>query len=190
MSYPALLMAPIALLLPLATADAPVAPKADGLSPEAAEQEPSAIDSGGERTFRIYLEARGPVSEGQVRIEQRVVVRIAPRPQASRQDLLAQLPRGEVATRLEERRMGKCVPIQRIAGVGTSSDNRLILFMSDRRIVSARLEKSCKPEDFYSGFYVERNDDGMLCVNRDELQSRAGAKCGLDRFSELVAVQD
>jgi hypothetical protein len=182
-------MASLALLLPLAAAYGPAVPGGH-LSPEAGEEAPTAFDTGEEATYRVSLEAIEPPRVGQVRIEQRVVIRISPRPRATRQELLAQLPRGEVATRLEERPMGNCVAVQRIAGVGTSNDNRLILFMSDRRIVSARLEKSCKPEDFYSGFYVERNDDGMLCVKRDELQSRAGAKCGVDSFRQLVAVPD
>jgi hypothetical protein len=190
MLNPASLMASVALFLPLAAAQAPVAVPADGLAPEAVEQEPAAFDSGEDAAYRVSLEANRAPKVGQVRIEQRVVIRISPRPRATRQDLLAQLPRGEVATRLEERPMGKCVAVQRIAGVGTTNDNRLVLFMNDRRIVSARLEKSCKPEDFYSGFYVERNEDGMLCVKRDELQSRAGAKCGVDSFRQLVAVPD
>jgi len=190
MPNPAFFMGSIILLLPLAAANTPLAPQVRQLAPDGADEAPGAFDTGADRTYRVQLEARVPAREGQVRIEQRVVIRIAPRPRSSRQDLLAQLPRGEVATRLEERPMGKCVPVKRIAGVGTSSDNRLILFMSDRRIVSARLEKACKPEDFYSGFYVERSEDGNLCVDRDELQSRAGAKCGVNAFKELVAVRE
>lgn len=190
MIYPAAILAPAALLLPFAATDLPRAAPAQMLAPETAGQAPTAFATDDDRGLRIFLDARQPSSEGQVSIEQRIVVRIAPRAQPSRQDLLSQLPRGQEASRLEERGMGKCVQIQRIAGVGTSSNNRLILFMSDRRIVSARLEKACKPEDFYSGFYVERNDDGMLCVKRDELRSRAGAKCGVDRFHQLVAVRE
>jgi len=189
MFNPAILLAPVALLLPFAAANVPGG-EANGLAPDAAELEAPALGSGEERPFRTQLDARQAAPENQVSIEQRVTVRITPRPPQSRQDLLAQLPRGEVATRLEERGMGRCVAIQRIAGVGTANNNRLILFLSDRRIVSAVLEKSCKPEDFYSGFYVERNDDGMLCVKRDKLQSRAGAKCGLNAFHQLVAVRD
>ena len=190
MLHPASSLASIALLLPLAAAYGPAALPVDRLAPGAADEAPAAFDTGEDNTYRVSLEATEPPRVGQVRIEQRVVIRISPRPRATRQELLAQLPRGEMATKLEERPMGKCVSVQRIAGVGTSNDNRLILFMSDRRIVSARLEKSCKPEDFYSGFYVERNEDGMLCVKRDELQSRAGAKCGVDAFRQLVAVPD
>ncbi|HSG34167.1 MAG TPA: hypothetical protein VLA37_06495 [Sphingomonadaceae bacterium] len=186
----AILLAQAALVMQLALAQAPQGAPKDRLSPEAAEQEMTAFDKGEDRPFRVMLDAREPQKSGQVRIEQRVTVRITPRPQASRQDLLAQLPRGEAATRIEERVMGKCVRVSRISGVQTGNENKLILFLRDRRILTARLEKTCKPEDFYSGFYLERNEDGMLCINRDLLQSRAGTKCAVDQFRQLVAVEE
>lgn len=85
--------------------------------------------------------------------------------------------------------MADCVPIKGINGVQPGSGNRLVLFMADRRMVSARLEKSCRARDFYSGFYLERNEDGKLCVSRDKLQSRSGTSCELTRMRELVAVE-
>ena len=42
--------------------------------------------------------------------------------------------------------------------------------------LAATLEPSCVASSFYSGFYVERNADGRLCVSRDQLQSRARRK--------------
>ena len=128
---------------------------------------------------------RAPVQE-QVRIEQRMTIRIAPHGAAPVAPVLVPLPRAGMPPRLEERRMGKCLPISGIAGVQAESGNRLLLFMRDRRIVSAELEKSCRARDFYSGFYVERNADGQICVERDKLQSRAGANCSLTRLRQLV----
>ena len=86
--------------------------------------------------------------------------------------------------------MDKCIPVERIAGVQTGSGNRLLLFLRDRRIVTASLEKSCRARDFYSGFYLERNEDGKLCADRDKLQSRSGANCEIDRMRQLVAVSE
>ena len=54
----------------------------------------------------------------------------------------------------------------------------------------AQLEKACSARDFYSGFYVEPSRDGNLCVSRDELQSRSGAKCELSALHRLEAVRD
>lgn len=126
----------------------------------------------------------------QVRIEQRVVVRISPQPAAARQDLAAQMPRSEQVTRYEERRIGKCLPIEGIAAVQSGSGNRLVLFLRDQRMVSLSLDKNCRGRDFYSGFYVERHKDGKICVERDKLQSRTGVKCEIERFRQLVEVRD
>lgn len=134
--------------------------------------------------------ARPQASEYQVRIEQRVTVRIVPQSRVSRQSLMAEIPQPPQPTRFEERKIGKCVAIDNIAGVQTGSGDRLVLYLRDRRMVSARLEKACRSRDFYSGFYLERNKDGMLCVDRDKLQSRAGANCELNRLRELVPASD
>lgn len=125
----------------------------------------------------------------QVRIEQRVVIRITPQPSAARQNLLAEMPQRASTTRFEERGKEKCVPLEDIAGVQTGSGNRLVLFMRDRRMLSVNLEKSCRARDFYSGFYVEKSKDGRLCVSRDKLQSRTGASCAVEVMRELVEVR-
>ena len=62
--------------------------------------------------------------------------------------------------------------------------------MRDRRILSVALERACNARNFYSGFYVERNEDGQLCARRDVLQSRAGASCRVTQLNRLVAVHD
>ena len=86
--------------------------------------------------------------------------------------------------------MDRCVPIAGISGVQTGNGNRLLLFLRDQRIISVNLERACRARDFYSGFYIERNADGKLCVDRDKLQSRSGAKCEVERMRQLVAVDD
>ncbi|MEO1220588.1 MAG: hypothetical protein AAFY42_04450 [Pseudomonadota bacterium] len=122
----------------------------------------------------------------QVRIEQRVTIRITPIRQSNRNNLLAQLPRRGVTGAFEEREMGTCVPVSGIAGVQTGTGNKLLLFLRDQRIVSVNLERGCRARDFYSGFYIERSEDGRLCVKRDQLQSRSGAKCEVERMRRLV----
>ncbi|HTN15308.1 MAG TPA: hypothetical protein VL094_10930 [Sphingomonadaceae bacterium] len=131
-----------------------------------------------------------PDENAQVRIEQSVTIRISPRAAASQRDILAQLPQGRSSTHVEERKFGNCISAEGIAGVATSADNRLLLFMRDRKVISAALEKACSARDFYSGFYVQHTEDGMLCVKRDKIHSRAGAKCELKQFRQLVAVRD
>ena len=124
----------------------------------------------------------------QVRIERRVIMRITPQPGNSRRGFLSQLPR-QTAPRVVERPHGECVDAGEIVGVADRG-SRLVMYMRDRQIISAELEKACSPRDFYLGFYVERSPDGQLCVNRDRLMSRAGAKCRIADFHRLIAVAD
>jgi hypothetical protein len=133
---------------------------------------------------------RGGQISRQVRIEQRVIIRITPQRQGNRNNLLARLPERGLSTRYEEREMDRCLAVSGISGVQTGNGNRLLLFLSDQRIVSVNLERACRARDFYSGFYIERNEDGQLCVDRDELQSRSGAKCEVERMRQLVAVNE
>ena len=84
--------------------------------------------------------------------------------------------------------MDQCLPAGNIVGV-SDSGSRLVIYMRDRSLISAQLEKACSPRDFYLGFYVERNADGQLCANRDRLMSRAGAKCRISELNRLVAVR-
>lgn len=122
----------------------------------------------------------------QVRIKRSVTIRITPYRQSNRNSLLAQLPRRGVAREYEEREMANCVPVSGIAGVQTRTGNQLLLFLRDERIINLNLARGCEARDFYSGFYVERNEDGRLCVKRDLLQSRSGAKCEVERMRLLV----
>lgn len=172
----------------------PEIPAPDAALP-AAPQKPSGQSKPGSEAKQ--LDAMSPLNAlhdqrvwSQIRIEQRVVVRISPQRPSNRQNLLAQLPQRALNSRFEERDMGECVPVAGIAGVQTGSGNRLLLFMRDSKIMSLNLEKACRARDFYSGFYVERAEDGNLCIDRDKLQARNGAKCEVSRLRQLVAVSE
>ena len=80
-----------------------------------------------------------PQTQYQVRIEQRVVIRIAPSPRATREEMLSRLPRRDMDTSYQEVELGSCVPLDKIAGVAPVQQNRLLLFMRDRRVLSAAL---------------------------------------------------
>lgn len=185
----AALVVSMVLALPAAVGGGGAAPDAD-IARSAPDQ--TSIPDGEIATaqpFASLLQRYEPESNEQVRIEQRVIIRVAPA-RRIRQDLIADMRQGEAGTRFRERPMKRCVPMANIAGVQNGPENRLILFMRDRNIVSASLEKACSVRDFYSGFYVERSTDGLLCSGRDTLQSRTGASCGVRRLAHLVAVKD
>ncbi len=164
---------------PAETADGRVALAADGPFAETRGDESGSLLS-------VISTLSNDVAN-QVSIEQRLIIRIAPQaPAPQRSGIVADLPRRALSSKLEEKSMGKCVPVAGIAGVQIAQDNKLVLFMRDTRIVSAGLDKGCTARDFYSGFYVARTGDGMMCTGRDKLQSRNGANCKLGKLKQLV----
>ena len=182
-------LAPLALLLPLGTSgdlDLNWGKKRADL--DSAEVEMTAGPSSKIREASNTEILLPPDIAYQVRIERRVTVRISPRRSAPRQNLMGDLEQPSTPVRYQEGENTDCVSINSIAGVQTGSGNRLVLYLRDQNMISARLEKSCRARDFYSGFYVERQDDGNICINRDKLLSRAGAKCELSGMRELVPV--
>lgn len=194
MTFAAALFAPLALLLPGMGEVGEAAPAAAPAEATAAPQGsafPFVLGAGAREyaDWHELAENFRSQTQNQVQIEQRMTIRIIPRP-APRVSFLTALPNGEVETHLVEKKMSKCVPVSGIAGVQVSGANNLILFMRDQRMVNAALERSCRARDFYSGFYLQRSTDGKLCVDRDTLLSRSGANCKLTRFRQLVAADD
>lgn len=185
------LTAPAALILPAMAAAGSGVPTGEAQGVPASAPQCDATPALTEPPVMSPLSAlRNSSIARQVRIEQRVVVRITPRPPAARQNLLADLPQREIAPRFEERRKEKCLTLEGIAGVQTGSGNRLVLYLRDQRMISVSLEKACRARDFYSGFYVEKSKDGRLCAERDKLQSRTGARCEIEAMRQLVEVRD
>jgi hypothetical protein len=133
-----------------------------------------------------------PMDAEQVSIQQRVTIRVSPRPAPMAMD--AMMFENELDSsrgpRFIERKMGKCLDIDAIAGVQAIDNSRLLLILRDRRMVSAKLEKGCQGREFYSGFIVARNADAQICVGRDKLQSRSGMGCQVSGFRQLVPVGD
>jgi hypothetical protein len=196
MSFVAALLAPLVMLMPLpkvgqASGQAErervaVEAPAGGLALPAEASFPAfdELDAG---IFQQIVQSFQAQGQNQLRIEQRVTIRIAPRaappPQAN---MMMDLPQRPLPPRMTERDMGRCLAVAGIAGVQVGHGNRLILFMRDRRVISAALERSCSARDYYSGFYVEQNTDGQICVRRDSLLSRSGANCKLTQLRQLV----
>lgn len=126
----------------------------------------------------------------QVRIEQRMIIRIAPRMPGQMFAMPPGPPPQQQPLRFYERKTDKCLPVANIAGVQIESQGRLVLVTRTRKLIGASLDKSCHARDFYSGFYVERSTDGQLCAGRDTIHSRAGANCAITKMRELVPDDD
>lgn len=191
MSFVSVLLAPFALLFPgKAPAEpSPPPPEPAGLSVAAAPA-PFGFDPSDEPGWVLVSESFRVPPQDQVRIEQRITIRVAPHRPQVRRNLMLDLPDRAVGRKFNERRMGDCLTVINIAGVQVGENNSLVLHLRDRRMVRARLERSCRARDFYSGFYLQNSTDGRLCVDRDTLQSRSGANCKLTRFRQLIEDTD
>lgn len=196
MSIAAVLLAPLYLLVPAAGSVEPAPDMAETASiepqapPERLARPPARPEPVRWPSFETIAQAFRAEPANQVRIEQHTIIRIAPRPAPPQATLLMDLPRGEIGGRFAERSIGRCLPAAGIAGVQIDRSDRLILFMRDRRIISAQLERACRARDFYSGFYVDRSSDGRICVDRDTLQSRSGTNCKLTRIRQLIEIDE
>jgi hypothetical protein len=131
-----------------------------------------------------------------------VLVGAAPPPPVSAQpDQYAQLViREQIMVRVQSRARAaapvqwkegkgpKCVPAKAILGAALLSEDSVDLVMRDRTRIRARLDSSCPALDYYYGFYIRPNADGMICADRDMIRSRVGGQCGINRFRTLQAV--
>ena len=127
----------------------------------------------------------------QVRIEQQITIRVGRLAPASplMPTALAEIDdnSGPISSpRVLERKFGRCVAANAVAGAQPGPGNHLMLFLRDSRVLNAALEKSCQGRDYYLGFMVQHTADGMICAGRDRLLSRSGANCQLRGFKQLV----
>ena len=123
----------------------------------------------------------------QARVEGRVTIRITPR-RGGR--TLSSLPSAPMSRQMRAVPIARCLPLSQLAGVQVARNNTLLLYLHDRRVVMANLERSCLARDFYSGFYISPPEDGQICVDRDMLQSRTGAKCKVSSWQGLEVARD
>ncbi len=121
----------------------------------------------------------------QVRVDQRVIIRlpsqlVAPSPAAGQR-------LSEVAKiKYKEQKIGKCLWVNKLAGSRPGPNRTLDIVTRDGDTVRAYLGDGCLAREFYAGAYMERSVDGKLCVDRDLLHARTGAKCEVDKFRLLV----
>ena len=118
----------------------------------------------------------------QMRVEQRIIIRFPNQPvspPAGRAD-----PRKSLI--YNEEKIGRCLMMDRLIASRPGPKNSLELVTRERQLIRAYLGDGCLAREFYAGAYVERSSDGRLCVDRDILHARTGAKCEIDKFRLLV----
>lgn len=88
----------------------------------------------------------------------------------------------------KEKRGPKCIAAGDLAGALVSGPGVVDLVLTGNRRVRARLDDSCEPLDFYSGFYLKPSADGRICADRDTIRVRSGTSCRIDAFRTLKPV--
>lgn len=121
------------------------------------------------------------VQWAQLTIEQRVIVRV-PMAKKGRAPVRPQ-PTGRAGWK--EKKGPRCIALRSIRSASILVDNGIDLVLADGHRYRAKLARGCRSMGFYSGFYVEPDEDGSLCSGRDELQARGGASCAIDGFRRL-----
>jgi hypothetical protein len=121
------------------------------------------------------------IRDFQMRVEQRIIrfPNQPVSPPAGRAD-----PRKAVI--YNEEKIGRCLMMDRLIASRPGPKNSLELVTRERQLIRAYLGDGCLAREFYAGAYVERSSDGRLCVDRDILHARTGAKCEIDKFRLLV----
>jgi hypothetical protein len=121
----------------------------------------------------------------QVRVDQRVIVRL---PSQSFAPMSAPVGKAKkpATVKYKEQKIGKCLWIDKLAGSRPGTKDTLELLTRDGVLIRAYLGDGCLAREFYAGAYMERPFDGKLCIDRDLLHARTGAKCEVDKFRLLV----
>jgi hypothetical protein len=121
---------------------------------------------------------------GQVRVDQRIIIRL-PSP-ASAPAAVGAHRQSVAKLQYKEKKIGKCLWVDRLGGSRPGPDRTLDLLTRDGILIRAYLGEGCLAREFYAGAYMERSYDGKLCVDRDLLHARTGAKCEIDKFRLLI----
>ena len=85
----------------------------------------------------------------------------------------------------EEKRGPKCIEAANIRGAALSGRETVDFLLFDNTRLRAQLSEDCPALDFYNGFYVTP-EKGKLCARRDEIHSRIGRSCTIERFRRLL----
>ena len=125
-------------------------------------------------------QARPPTPPPGISFHQQIIIRVSPVPRpGNRMGNVRQI------IAWDEERGPRCIPIRQILGAVQIGQESVDLVLRDSTRIRARLERRCPAMDYYLGVYVRPNRDGMICADRDEIRSRAGGSCGIERFRTL-----
>jgi hypothetical protein len=84
-----------------------------------------------------------------------------------------------------EKKGPRCVPVGAIRRALLQGAGQVDFILADQSRIRAQLDEDCPALDFYGGFYLQPQDEG-LCAGRDAVHSRMGGSCTIEHFKRLV----
>jgi hypothetical protein len=117
-----------------------------------------------------------PLRFAQLVVREQIIVRVPVR------------PRPAPAVSWKESKGPKCVPARAIGGSGMVAEDSVDLILRNGARLRARLQDRCPALDYYYGFYMTPGADGQVCADRDNIRSRVGSQCRIERFRTLTPV--
>lgn len=116
----------------------------------------------------------------QMTIHERIIIRVP------RMDAGVRV-RPAPPTEWKEKKGPHCISPSQFAGAMIAGLGLVDIMLDDGRRMRAKLDRACRPLDYYPGFYIKPGIDGQVCADRDSIRVRSGASCGIDSFKLLKA---
>lgn len=127
-------------------------------------------------TALVGVESYQPVTVSRLVVQQELILRvpvIRPRPRP---------------VRWEEKKGPKCIGAGQIVAAALADERSVDFLLTDRSRIRARMDDDCPTLDFYGNFYIQPEDD-RVCAKRDEIRSRIGGSCRIEKFRRMVPRQ-
>lgn len=94
-------------------------------------------------------------------------------------------PRLGWPVRWVEKKGPRCVEGSQLVAAALADEGSVDFLMRDRRRIRAKVDNACPALDFYGGFYLQSKDE-KVCAGRDEIRSRMGGTCRIEKFRTMV----
>ena len=94
-------------------------------------------------------------------------------------------PRIALPVRWVEKKGPKCIRSESVVAVALADESSIDFLLRDRRRIRAKMDSQCPTLDFYGDLYLQPEDD-RICARREEVRSRMGGSCRIERFRTMV----
>ena len=94
-------------------------------------------------------------------------------------------PRIALPVRWVEKKGPKCIRSESVVAVALADESSIDFLLRDRRRIRAKMDSQCPTLDFYGDLYLQPEDD-RICARREEIRSRMGGSCRIERFRTMV----